>query len=197
MSHQCPAPHVESIEQVLPHAPVVVSQRGPACPVPQSESDVQTPQVPAASQYGAAAAGHVAVAVVPMSPLHAAHVYVVVEQAGAAAVVQSVPVRHDPHVPVAAPLVTQCGRAAARQGAFAVMLPKSPLHAAQANVPPASLATAEQADVVPVQLPCSVALHGVHRFDATSHTIGAHSSSATQPPHRFFPSTSGVHAPPP
>jgi hypothetical protein len=51
--HHCPLPQTASLEHVLPQAPVITSQRGPAwVPVVlvQSESVVHTPQVPAAWQ---------------------------------------------------------------------------------------------------------------------------------------------------
>jgi len=49
-SHQCPAPQIASLLHVEPHAPVATSQRGPACPLPQSASEVHCPHVPAAWQ---------------------------------------------------------------------------------------------------------------------------------------------------
>ena len=124
--------------------------------------------------------GQAAVAVVPMSPLHATQVNVVLEQAGAAGALQSLPVRHVPQVPAPGPLVTQRGRAAVRQGAVAVELPKLPLHAVQTSVGPVVL----HAEVTPVQPPCSVTLHGPQRFVRPSQTLDVgQSTSSTHPPH--------------
>jgi len=129
--------------------------------------------------------------------LQATHEKLTVEHAGAAAVVQSVPVRHDPQVPAAAPVVMQCGELAPRHGALAVAFPKLPLHATHTGAEvPASFDVAEHADVVPVHTPCSVAVHGSHVFVAVSHTSDVgQSASATQPPHWFVATSAGVHAP--
>ncbi len=92
-----------------------------------------------------------------------------------AATVQSLAVRHVPQVPAPGPVSTHLGEAALRHGA-APPPPKSPVHATQVSF--------EHAEVVPVQLPCSVALHGPQRFVVVSQTWPAEQSlSLTQPPH--------------
>jgi hypothetical protein len=73
-SHQLPFPHAASLKQVVPHAPLVRLQNGPACvPTVQSASAVHVVQAPAAEQSGFAVLGQALAPPEPLSPLQATH----------------------------------------------------------------------------------------------------------------------------
>jgi hypothetical protein len=106
-SHQLPAPHSASAKQLLPHAPVVVSQYGPACvPVVQSVSLAHAPHVPEEAQYGLDELGQASVALEPLSPLQTTHVSVVASHTGVAAA-HVVPDTHCSQRPALGPVVAQ------------------------------------------------------------------------------------------
>jgi hypothetical protein len=114
--------------------------------------------------------GQAAGAVVPWSPLQAVQVKLAVEHAGAAAVVQSAPVAHAPHVPADGPVVMQNG-VAAGHGADA-SLSWLPLH------PPHLFVATLQSWPVPQS---ESATHPPHRFIPTRAAVH------TPPPYSEVP----------
>jgi hypothetical protein len=106
-SHQSWAGQSVSTLQAVPQAPLVALQNGPAWLGPaQVVLLVQAPHAPVAVQYGLAVPGHASVAVVPSSPLHAAHVFDVESHTGVIPE-QVLLVAHATHLPTFGPVLAQ------------------------------------------------------------------------------------------
>jgi hypothetical protein len=135
--HQFPTPHSTSVKHVVPHAPLVALQNGPACvPVVQLVSSTHFAHAPVALHHGFPLVGHGAVAFEPLSPLHATHWFDAL-QTGIVGIVQSVAVAHATHAPLLPPVRRHAGAPAVGHGR-GVAAPKLPVHAAhESNVPPA------------------------------------------------------------
>jgi hypothetical protein len=105
--HHRPAPQSPSVLHPVAHAPLALLQRGPAwVPVVQSAFVRHVVHAPLAAQYGLVGVGHMAVAVVALSPLQAKQAFVVVLHVGVGAA-QSASLAQAMHLPAFAPEPTQ------------------------------------------------------------------------------------------
>ncbi len=100
--HQSALEQSVLVRHAAPQLPLVVLQMGPACPGPvQSELAVQLPHAPLDEQNGAFDCVHASEALLPRSPLHAAHAFVATEQSGVSPVhARELFAVHSTHAPV-------------------------------------------------------------------------------------------------